>query len=87
MESNEGVWNSATILTIDGNHLIPELTLYRGEADGTGWRVNNEDATEYEHDTLYYRLFGNPHERNFVLRHEINEDNIQEIIWGYAPSD
>ena len=81
MESNEGVWNSAAVLTINGNELIPEITLRRGEGDlGVWWRINEKIITENEHDELYASLFGGIDERNWFFLHRITEANITEKI-------
>ena len=89
MESNEGVWNSAAVLIIDGNRLIPEITLRRGEGDfGTWWRINEETVTEDEHDRLYASLFGDLDERNWLFLHRITEANIyrENLTEIYYPS-
>jgi len=87
MESNEGVWNRAAILTIDGDKLVPEISLRRGEGSETDWqtwwRVNDEYVTEEEHDNLHDSLFGRWDEREQVPWHEITEDNIQNAIFGF----
>ncbi|MCL2564910.1 MAG: hypothetical protein FWE24_03750 [Defluviitaleaceae bacterium] len=91
MESNEGVWNSAAVLAIDGYRLVSEISLYRGEWEENdwqaGWRINGECVTEDEHDRLYYSLFGDWQARNRVLHHEITESNILEAVFGFDTAE
>jgi hypothetical protein len=83
MRSNEGAWNSAAVLVVEGDSLIPEISLRRGEEEGEiWWRVNDEVVTEEEHDVLYYSLFGDWNERIPVPRHhEITDETIHYAIF------
>jgi len=96
MESNEGVWNSAATLVIEGYRLVPEVRLQRGEGirEELGetwedfriwWRINDTEVTEANHDEMYYQIFGHWHEREQIYGHEITEDNIRDIIFGWCP--
>jgi len=86
MESNEGVFNSAALLVIDGHRLIPKFRLSRWEsweASRTLWSINGDEVTEIEHDEMYDKLFGRWYERDLIFHHEITEANIQDIVFGW----
>ena len=83
MSSNEGVWDSITALVIDGNALVPETTLRRGEGnDGIWWQLNDEYITEEEHASSEERIFGHWEERWHVpFAARIDEYNIIDGIF------
>jgi len=90
MESNEGVFNSATLLTIDGSKLIPKVSLARGEGFGDvfnetwedsriWWSINGVEVSEEEHDEAYANLFDDLQYRQWVWGYwgyEITDSNI-----------
>ena len=87
MSSNEGVWDSVALLVIDGQRLIPEISLRRTEdfmdgVRGIRWKLNDVDITAEEYEDIQNDLFGIRGERQLVLSHKISESNIQEIILG-----
>ena len=90
MESNEGVWNSASLLVIDECRLVPAVSLRRGEGSAydsgaweTWWSVNDDKVTEEAYDEIYYRLFGGWDEREWIFSHENTLANIYSIILGF----
>ena len=87
MGSNEGVWDSIAALVIDGDGLVLETTLRRGEGDdGIWWRLNGEYITEEEHASAEELFFGRWEDRRdfFWPSAGIDEQNILDIVFRWS---
>ena len=88
-----GEWNYGNaLMVIEGDKLVAEVRLlaqyYRpDEGISAGWFIDGKEVTEAEYKREYERILDEKDWENsdVIDRYGINEDTIQNIIFGWCP--
>jgi hypothetical protein len=88
--SMEWINVNIALMVIKGDDLVAEVRLYYRKIcpdtdKPSGWHIDGGEVTETEFLFAYDRILDSWENREFINRHEITEDNIAQIIYGYMP--